>query len=106
MKDPLLYFAKGYSRYRQTPPSVIRLLLKPTSLPGVLLVGILGVAILVALQLPIGWPLLYAGIFIGAAARDLGFAMKAAKAWPVLNQLLDWTKIEEIVRGANSKNSV
>ncbi len=106
MKDPLLYFAKTYSRYRQTPPGILSMLLKPTSLPGLAVVTGFGALILVAFEFPVAGPLLLIGIFIGAAARDLGFAMKATRAWPHLNQLLDWTKIEGIVAEANRKDSV
>jgi hypothetical protein len=91
------------SQWRQTPPNAATLLFKPQSLPCLALVGVLGVAVLVAVGLPIAWPFFVAGMVVGAASRDIGFAVKAAKYWPTQSQLLDWKKIEEIVgAGANS----
>lgn len=94
--NPLIRNARTYSQWRRRPPTVAQLLLKPPffRMP---LVGGVGVALLVALGLPIAWPMFLLGIVVGAVCRDLGYAIRAIRYWPATSQLLDWKKIEEIV---------
>jgi hypothetical protein len=96
MRDPLFCFSTEYLKYRTKPPRILPTLLKFRSLPGLMLVGVLGTAVLVGIQYPTPGVTLFIGVFIGAAARDLGLAINLKKSWPVLSQLLDWSKIEEI----------
>ena len=44
-------------------------------------------------------PLLLAGIFLGAAIRDLGINIRAVRFWPFQQELLDWPKIEALAQG-------
>jgi len=81
-----------------TPPTVMALLLKPASLPCLALMGVLGTTALAALQLPTACAL-FTGVCIGAAARDLGIALKVVKHWPIQCELLDWQKVEEAAAG-------
>ena len=96
MKSPLVSFARIYLQRKVSPPTVMGLLLKPTSLPGLALLGVLSAAAFVALGLPAAWPIFFVGICIGAAARDLGIAIRTVKYWPIQVQLLHWQKIEVV----------
>ncbi len=84
---------------RHKPPTITRLLLHWSSLPGLTLVGVASVVALLALDLPTPVPMLMAGIFLGAAARDLGIAIKTVRFWPMQQELLDWPKIEALAQG-------
>ena len=92
----LVRVARSYARLREEPINPLRLLVKPASLPGLALVGGLSVAALAALRLPVAWPVLTAGLFLGAALRDVGWVMRQARLWPLHRQLLDWPKIERL----------
>ena len=97
MNDPaLVRVARSYARLRGAPINPLRLLLKPASLPGLALVGGLSVAALVALRLPVAWPVLTSGLFLGAALRDVGWVVRQTRLWPLHRQLLDWQKIEQL----------
>jgi hypothetical protein len=103
MQDPLLRFSMEYLKYRTKPPRVVPLLLKLGSLPGLALLGAVGTIALIAVQYPTPGVTLFIGICIGAAARDLGLAIRQKRYWPVLSQLLDWNKVEEIVGKSKEK---
>ena len=96
MEDRLVYVAKMFLQHRLSPPTVMGLLLKPTSLPVLIVTGIVAVGALSALGLPLAWLCLIAGVCIGAAARDLGVAIKIVKYWPFQIELMDWHKIEDV----------
>ena len=36
--------------------------------------------------------------FIVAVARDLGYFIRSARAWPLLRQLIDWTRVETLLQ--------
>ncbi len=36
--------------------------------------------------------------FIIAVARDLGYFIRSARAWPVLRQAIDWTRVETLLQ--------
>jgi hypothetical protein len=85
-------------RARLSPPTVAGLLLAWSSLPGLALVGVVGVVALVALGLPSPLPILVAGICLGAALRDAGIAVRAARFWPIQQDLFDWQKIDALAQ--------
>jgi hypothetical protein len=84
---------------RHRPPTITRLLLHWSSLPGLTLVGVVGVAALVALGIPSPVPMLVVGIFLGAALRDAGIARRTVRFWPIQQELFDWPKIEALAQG-------
>jgi hypothetical protein len=49
--------------------------------------------------------MLMVGIFLGAALRDLGIAVKAVRFWPIQQELFDWPKIEVLARGTAAAQS-
>jgi hypothetical protein len=51
------------------------------------------------LDLPPLLPMLVAGIYLGAALRDLGFSIKVVRIWPIQKELFDWPKIEALAQG-------
>lgn len=101
MNTLLVRFAKLYIQRKASPPTVISLLLRPTSFPSLVVLAALGTMVFVAIKLPSVWIGLIVGLCIGAAARDLGIAIKAVKYWPAQSELMDWAKIEEVVSGEN-----
>ena len=84
------------TRARLTPPTVVSLLFAWSSLPLLTLVGVVSVVALFALGLPTVVPTLMAGVFLGAALRDVGIARRAARLWPIQQELFDWPKIEAL----------
>lgn len=40
---------------------------------------------------------LVAGLVIGALLRDIGYAHRSAKFWPVLMSIIEWRKVEELL---------
>ena len=85
---------------RRKPPSIAGLLLAWSSLPLLAVMGVVGVVVLVALDLPTPVPMLVAGVCLGAALRDLGIAIKAVRFWPIQQELFDWPKIEALAQGS------
>ena len=37
--------------------------------------------------------------FIIAVARDLGYFIRSARAWPVLREVIDWNKVQALATG-------
>lgn len=91
------------ARARLKPPTVVSLLFAWSSPPLLLLVGIVSVLLLIAVGLPTIVPTLMAGVFLGAALRDVGIARRAARLWPIHNELYDWPKIEALAQGMADK---
>jgi hypothetical protein len=83
---------------RRKPPTAASLLLAWHSLPLLVVLGAGSVAVLMAVDLPTSVPALMAGVCIGAALRDWGIAMKAARFWPIQEELFDWPKIEALAQ--------
>lgn len=96
----LFVVVQKLTRARLKPPTVAGVLLGWTSLPLLAFVGIVSVAALVALGLPTPVPVLMAGMFLGAALRDVGMAFRTVRFWPIHQELFDWQKIEALARGA------
>jgi hypothetical protein len=86
--------------WRNEPPTVASLLLSSwstlTLFAGGVLLGVLAPTVRDVLG-PV--PLLLAGIFLGAAIRDLGIDIRAVRFWPIQQELLDWPKIEVLAQG-------
>ena len=93
--------AKKLNAARDNPPTVMGTLGRLTSLPMLTLVGVVGTAILAMLSRQPGsamsthWPVGFACMIIGAALRDVGFARRAARLWPVQSEFIDWVKVNE-----------
>jgi len=67
-----------------------------------LLVGVAAVLLLVTLEMPAEIVFLTAGIFLGAALRDLGMAQRSVRLWKLQCELFDWRKIEALTKELNS----
>jgi hypothetical protein len=87
------------TKARLRPPTVASLLLAWSSLPSLVVVGVVGVLALVALGLPTPVPMLMAGICLGAALRDVGIAFRTVRFWRIYQELFDWQKIEAMAQG-------
>ncbi len=88
---------------RLKPPTIVSLLFAWRSLPLLTLMGILGVLILVAVDVPIPVTTLVVGMLLGAALRDAGIARRAARLWPMQKELFDWPKIEALAQSMADK---
>ncbi len=91
----------GSDHTAHTP--TVSLLFAWRSLPLLTLMGILGVLILVAVDVPIPVTMLVVGMLLGAALRDAGIARRAARLWPIQQELFDWPKIEGLAQGMADK---
>ncbi len=87
------------TKARLRPPTVARLLLAWSSLPLLVVAGAVGIVALVGLGVPSPVPTLIGGICLGAALRDVGIALRAARLWPIHQELFDWQKIEAMAEG-------
>jgi len=65
--------------------------------------GIVGVLLLVAVDVPIPVTMLVVGMLLGAALRDVGIARRNARLWPIQQELFDWPKIEALAQGVDDK---
>ena len=91
-----LVIVRKLIRARLKPPTIASLLLLWPSLPGLAFVGVVSVVALVALGLPSPVSILIAGMFLGAALRDVGIAVRAARYWPIRQDLFDWRRIDSL----------
>ena len=98
---------EAYLKHRDQPPTVLVYLRKV--LPFWLLVMVLmavGAAplVLFARDATASPTLLYcgasllAGVFIGACARDIGWIRRVVATWPVMREVIDWEKIERLLK--------
>lgn len=86
--------------WRNEPPTVASLLLSSWSTLTLFAVGVLlGVLAPAVMEVLGPMPLLVAGICLGAALRDVGFAIRAVRFWPFQQELFDWPKIEALAQG-------
>jgi hypothetical protein len=84
------------AKARLKPPTVLSLLFVWSSLPLLTLVGVVGVSVLVAVDVPTPVTMLVVGMLLGAALRDVGIARRAVRLWPIHQELFDWPKIEQL----------
>ncbi len=42
---------------------------------------------------------LMGGMFLGAVLRDVGWLRKGKRQWPLMQRILDWSKVETIANG-------
>ncbi|MDQ2807720.1 MAG: hypothetical protein M3Z04_12560 [Chloroflexota bacterium] len=95
-----------YRAYHANAPTVGGILRRLTKRYLIMLIVVVATLTVVTLTgsfsdaLP--WAGLLIGLVSGAAARDLGYARIAVRVWPVLNQVLDWQKIDALL-AATSK---
>ena len=95
--DPLVrQIVTGLDNSRNSPPRLLRALMR--SWPRLFLVGAAGVLILFAMEIPLPFVGFFAGMFFGAALRDVGFARKQKRFWPIQKELFDWQKIDDLSR--------
>jgi hypothetical protein len=86
-----------YKAFRASPPTVGSLArrLLPTWL---LLVALCGLWIAVSLLAQVDFLAWAApGFLIGALARDLGYCLKTALAWPTINAIVDWNRVDDLL---------
>jgi hypothetical protein len=91
------------TRARVKPPTIASLLFAWSSLPLLTLVGVVGVLVLIAVDVPSPVTMLVVGMLLGAALRDAGIARRAARLWPIQEELFDWPKIEALAQGMADK---
>jgi hypothetical protein len=60
----------------------------------VLCVVLMGLGVATGVQLVIG---LGVGLLLGCYARDLGTCLKMAAAWPAINEIIDWERLEQLL---------
>ena len=61
---------------------------------------ILLVTAIVAIAWYLDWLMityLVAGLVVGALLRDIGYAQRSSKFWPVLMSIIEWRKVEELL---------
>lgn len=93
--------AAKYSKARISPPTVLRTLCTWPRLPGLAIVGTVSTATIGYLsQVPDSgisthWIVGCAAIFVGAACRDIGLAIRVVRFWPAHSQFIDWNKVDE-----------
>jgi hypothetical protein len=94
-----LKFLKQIRQYRGRGPSVALLLLRTVPVylvlavliaPGVFLFWTIGLGPN-ALSIPIS-------LLMGMAIRDLGQYRAFVRAWPALEEVIDWRRAEELIR--------
>ena len=93
--------AKRLSDARANPPTIMSTLSNWPGTPFLLLFGVLGTTILMALanqpDSPISpvWIALFVSIVLGACLRDLGLARRIARLWIAQTHFIDWQKVDE-----------
>ena len=93
-----------YRTFRRHPPTTLSLALRNS--PVWLVLAGLTVIVFFAAQLPQGpgpraaWVLaLLLGVFsVGAVIRDFGHARRSARTLPLVTQILDWDKIDRLLK--------
>ena len=70
---------------------------------ALLLIGSLAIAVI--LYLTVGGPVtaICVSLIVGTLARDVGTFRKSVMNWPLLNEIIDWKKAEEL--SADRKDS-
>ena len=87
----------SYQSFRRSPPTVPGLIVR--FLPVWLLLFIVCGAIVVlgvVRNLHVGTGL-GVGLFVGIVARDIGFAIRTASGWPVVNAIINWELVEKLL---------
>jgi hypothetical protein len=69
--------------------------LRRLSLTWTILVGLSAAVFLIMPQL---WTLVV-GLVAGSCLRDIGYVRSARKVWPVSFEVIDWTKVDELLAG-------
>jgi len=84
---------------RKQPPTSFSLWMRFIPAWGIMILGvtamILAGSVVLPPQLLLLTALFGAGVTVGALLRDLSFCLRISKQWPVLEELLDWDKIDQ-----------
>jgi len=92
------------SNSRQNPPTVFRTLTTWPGVPLMALFGILGMLALTLLAMADGWilksqlPIGLACFVFGAIVRDIGYARRATRIWPVQAEFINWDKVDQFAK--------
>lgn len=84
--------------YRATPPT-IRTHVASNWRPYLYLLIVGGIGI--AFFLWAGWPVasaLFAGMVFATFVRDLGWFRRMIQSWPLLQEITDWNKVDELIK--------
>lgn len=94
-----------YRTFRERRPTFVSLLRRSVVVHILLIVYAIIVAWLAKLLdvPPLAW--LAAGMVLGGFARDCGYFRRFLRAWPTLESIIDWRRVEELLgaRGPGSK---
>ncbi len=89
---------KYFRQCRERPPTWLSLWRRFLPYVGIQILFIAGIILVASIIVPSAYlahiGILSVGMILGSWLRDLGFCRKIALQWPVLEQLLDWDKIE------------
>ena len=65
------------------------------------MLAVLGVACFLsldAISMPREFTFAFAGVFVGAALRDIGIARRSVVLWDIQRDFIDWPKVEQTAR--------
>jgi hypothetical protein len=90
-----------YVAWRRRPPTVRSILMQPRYLGSLALTVGLAAAWLAAVDLVWGRPVVVfiAGMLFGVLLADWRSAVRVARLWPWVSDLLDWPKIDRLLGG-------
>jgi hypothetical protein len=89
----------AYKQFRFSPPTVGKVLLRAVpvyllliTMPG----GVAGLCALVGID-----TLAYVvtGVIVGALLRDLRWIVATVRAWPVVVEVIDWPRVDQLLAG-------
>lgn len=100
-----LRFLKLYCECHNTPPTFGRLL-RRNIVPLVIFGGIIAAGLFLALTRTDVWfgiGCFATGLGVGALARVVRQLACSLRVWPVIDEVVDWTKVDTLVGGRPSK---
>ncbi len=86
-----------YQGYRDKPPTLWSLWEQSSKNHAILFMVVSLGSIYLYLDVSRAVGLFFAGIGVGAILRDIGRFRAFARIWPVLAQILDWKKIDDLL---------
>lgn len=88
---------KAYKSFRESPPTMGTLLMRLLRSWLLLLavcLALVGLGFASGVQLVTG---LGIGLLLGSCARDIGYCLKTAAAWPLTNEIIHWERVEQLL---------
>jgi hypothetical protein len=95
-----------YLKYHDKPPTLGRLLLRSWWIHAIMLIVGVGIA---ASLFYLGMPsigMLGLGMMLGAVLRDIRHFRNTVMVWLVLEQVIDWGRIKQLLGGANEEKAL